>query len=117
VRENLDLLRWSFDGFKARQLAASLEIPQNRNLSSDLDGNKLLRYLDCSVIRDLDKILDDQPPDGYPEVGGYVEPFDSVRGMFKEGRELYDGARIFDLTHTQISVQNDDCIKGFFLPR
>ena len=43
--------------------------------------------------------------------------FDTVRGLFPEGDEIYAGARFHERTHTQIAVRNDACIKGFFLPR
>jgi len=43
--------------------------------------------------------------------------FDTVRGVFPESDEIYDGARFHERTHTQIAVRNDACIKGFFLPR
>ncbi|OWV97452.1 hypothetical protein ATY81_08460 [Rhizobium sp. R72] len=43
--------------------------------------------------------------------------FDTVRGVFPESDEIYDGARFHERTHTQIDVRNDACIKGFFLPR
>jgi hypothetical protein len=45
------------------------------------------------------------------------EPFDTVRGMFTEGGDLYDGAGFQQKTHSQISVINPECIKGYFIPR
>lgn len=43
--------------------------------------------------------------------------YDSVRGVFGEGDELYPGAGFMDKNHIQIAVLNPNCIKGFFLPR
>ncbi|HEV9036455.1 MAG TPA: hypothetical protein VGQ51_07545 [Puia sp.] len=44
-------------------------------------------------------------------------PFDSVRGVFVEGRELYPGAGFQDKNHIQICIRNPNCIRSFFLPR
>lgn len=43
--------------------------------------------------------------------------YDSVRGVFWEGKELYPGAGFADKNHIQLCVRNPNCIKGFFLPR
>jgi hypothetical protein len=45
------------------------------------------------------------------------KPFDSVRGVFVEGNELYPGAGFNDKNHIQICIRNPNCIKGYFLPR
>jgi hypothetical protein len=42
--------------------------------------------------------------------------FDSVRGLFPEGEELYPGAGFKDRTHIQIAVCNPDRILGLFYP-
>ncbi len=43
--------------------------------------------------------------------------FDSVRGMFIEGEELYHGAGFRAKDHIEIAVRNPNCIKGYFLPK
>lgn len=43
--------------------------------------------------------------------------FDSVRGVFFEGTELYPGAGFREKDHIQICIRNPNCIKGYFLPR
>ena len=43
--------------------------------------------------------------------------FDSVRGVFFEGEELYPNAGFREKDHIQICIRNPNCIKGFFLPR
>ena len=43
--------------------------------------------------------------------------FDSVRGVFFEGEEIYPNASFRVKDHIQICVRNPNCIKGFFLPR
>ena len=43
--------------------------------------------------------------------------YDSVRGVFWEGRPLYPNAGFAEKNHIQICVCNPNCIKGYFLPR
>ena len=40
--------------------------------------------------------------------------YDSVRGVFFEGNELYKNAGFRERNHIQISVINPNCIKGYF---
>lgn len=44
-------------------------------------------------------------------------PYDSVRSFFLEGSELYPDAGFREKNHIQICVCNQNCIKGFFMPR
>ena len=46
-----------------------------------------------------------------------LPPYDSVRGVFWEGNELYPSAGFQEKNHIQIAIINPNCIKGFFLPR
>ena len=43
--------------------------------------------------------------------------FDSVRGVFFEGKELYPNAGFKEKNHIQIAIRNLNCIKGYFMPR
>ena len=79
-------------------------LPRNFDAKTDANKDKLVRNLDCSVIEYLLNY------DGMPY-------YDTVRGAFEEGGPAFPGAAIKKKTHIQISVRNDDCIKGFFLPR
>ena len=45
------------------------------------------------------------------------QPFDTVRGFFLEGRELYPGAGFRELDHLQVCVRSPRQIIGYFLPR
>jgi len=45
------------------------------------------------------------------------EQYDSVRGVFFEGEDLYPDAGFKEKNHIQICVRNRNCIKGYFLPR
>jgi hypothetical protein len=86
------------------QTARSLIGPE----PSDVVGDKLLRYLDCAVIRNLHSMIEEDSE---------IESFDTVRGLFVEGGQTYTGSGFNLLTHTQIAVRNEACIRGIFLPR
>lgn len=43
-------------------------------------------------------------------------PFQATRSIFEQG-ESVEGSRIYDGSHTQISVRSEECIKGWFLIR
>lgn len=62
------------------------------------------RRLDCAAINTVHKIID---------MANDV-PFDTVRGIFVEGDPIFDGSKIYDMTHTQICVRNTNSIKGVF---
>jgi hypothetical protein len=107
VRENLEILADAHSAYVASQLAAKLPIPVNKDSPRGASQNKVMRYLDCAVINYLHDSM----------AARSIEPFDSVRGLFVEGKPVYPGAEIFSLTHAQIAILNEKCIKGVFLPR
>ena len=79
-------------------------MPKNEGKPPD----KVLRKLDCAVVQMAHTINEKSDPG---------IPFDSVRGVFWEGGELYPGAGFSLKNHIQICVRNPNCIKGYFLPR
>jgi hypothetical protein len=111
VRENLELLRFAHASFKDDQQKAGLEMPTNKKAPKDSSPDLVMRYLDCAVVDYLHAIIaGPNGPDG-------IEPFDTVRALFSEGKELYDGGGFYEKTHSQIAVRNLACIKGVFIPR
>ena len=104
-RESLRSLKETY-GFVAQFFdTAGLVMPQNK---PGQEGRDLLRReLDCLVIETLHDInrTKDQPS------------FDSVRGVFWEGDELYPNAGFREKNHVQLCVRNPNCIKGYFRPR
>ena len=82
-----------------------IPLPQNTNVGSSND--LLLRKLDCAVIETVHQLNKD----------AYNKSYDSVKGMFWEGNELYPNAGFKTKNHIQICVRNPNCIKGYFLPR
>ena len=81
------------------------EIPKNKRGKYSKDV--LLRDLDCAVIEQIHL---------YNKEEGLIS-FDSVRGTFSEGEEVYPGSAFLDKTHTQVCIVNPNCIKGYFTPR
>lgn len=112
ARENLELVKDAYKSFKAVQSASGFPMPQNRKLKGRSDPDRVLRYLDCAVIRHLHRAIE-----RVPEEDRLVKPFDTVRGLFTEGKRLYPGGGFRAKTHTQIAVRNATCILGIFYPR
>lgn len=74
-----------------------------------LPGNGLdlkARFLDCLVFNTLHRLREqeDRPP------------YDTVRGLFWEGEEIYAGAGVRQANHIQICVRQPSCILGYFRP-
>ncbi len=80
------------------------ELQKNKPLKGGAD--LIFRYLDCAVIETLHDY----------RVKNNLPTFDSVRGVFWEGNDLYENAGFKEKNHIQICIRNPDCIKGFFIP-
>lgn len=104
--EYLNLLRVGYDFIKSLEKEYGLPIPENKPIGKQQD--LLIRKLDCAVIETIhqfNKEFEDQ------------QEFDSVRGVFFEGKELYPNAGFKEKNHIQIAIRNPNCIKGYFIPR
>ncbi len=101
----LNELKFAYDLLVNANEKAGTSLPKNEDIGSSKD--KLIRKLDCAVIETLHAFNE--------ESKSY--PYDTVRGVFWEGDELYPGAGFSAKNHIQICVRNPNCIKGFFLPR
>lgn len=100
---SLGILRESYDSFDSICEVAGLPLPENE-MASSKDDDLLHRYLDCAVINHVHETR---------EAEG-LESFDTARGAFSEGEELYPGAGIKAQTHIQIAVTQTLNIKGIF---
>lgn len=80
-------------------------IPQNKNVGNNKD--LWLRDLDCAVIKTVHHLRSNAG----------LNPYDSVRGIFVEGKALYKNAGFKSKNHIQLCVLNPNCIKGYFIPR
>ena len=90
---------------KEKYAALGEELPVNRKPNKN--GDVLLRDLDCAVIQQIHQYHKETE----------AREYDSVRGVFIEGREAYPGAGFKEKTHIQLCIVNPNCIKGFFSPR
>jgi hypothetical protein len=112
TREDLELLKEAQRSFLRMQKLAGLPVPKNRSAPGQPNSDRVLRFLDCAVLRHLHSILEAQPLDNR-----IIDPFDTVRGMFIEGERLYPGSGFRQKNHVQLAVRNNDCIRGLFIPR
>lgn len=102
-----------------RDLAAlGKKIPVNKDIPKDQHKDLILRELDCAVIEFLhQKIREEKSREHSTELGGQLNYFDTVRGVFTEGGPAYTGAGIQLKNHIQICIRNLNCIKALFIPR
>ena len=77
-------------------------LPVNVGQTPDKAGRKL----DCMVMNYLHQYREDRAESDY----------DSIRGPFLEGSELYVGSGFRADNHIQLCVRNTECIKGYFRP-
>lgn len=79
---------------------------ENVNLLPRNKGGRdnVVRELDCTVFEALHLFRREAKE----------QPFDSIKGIFIEGKPAYEGAGFFEKTHTQICILNPNCIKGYF---
>lgn len=101
---SIELLKQQYNIYCLESELKQEPIKTNKNIKGNSDF--LIRNLDCAVIESLHKLCD--------SLG--EAPFDSVRGVFLEGTEIYPTSGFREKSHIQICVRNPNCIKGFFLP-
>jgi hypothetical protein len=102
--ETIKILQNQFESFKAKMTLLNIPLPENKNTGYNTD--LLLRNLDCAVIESLHE--------NRRTLG--KEDFDSVRGVFVEGKQIYKDAGFREKTHIQLCIRNPNCIKGYFEP-
>ncbi|AFL50665.1 hypothetical protein USDA257_c20830 [Sinorhizobium fredii USDA 257] len=118
VRENLELLSDAYRSFETARAKAGLDLPVNKDVRGVKDGDKLLRFLDCAVIKHLHQNIEDEAQQARQRGSEPLfPPFDTVRGLFVEGEQVYPGGGFYQKTHTQIAVRTEACIIGVFHPR
>jgi hypothetical protein len=78
---------------------ANVRVPANEG-----GPDFVFRRLDCAVINHLHKIRET----------ARLPPFETVRGVFIEGRRIYPESGFFEKTHVQLCVRDLSCIKGVF---
>jgi hypothetical protein len=105
-QSSLDVLRRGYEILKIKLNNLNTPMPENKYGFGNESKDLLRRYLDCAVIQAVHE---------YNKETGQ-KPYDSVRGVFFEGRDLYPGAGFKEKNHIQICVINPNCIKGYFKP-
>ncbi|HWQ91616.1 MAG TPA: hypothetical protein VN673_08090 [Clostridia bacterium] len=102
---NTQLLQEMYPEFRRLTLQAGRQMPENKAVPGQTNPDKVLRYLDCAVIKfSLDKLAD------------LDTVYHTVRGVFVEGGEAFPGAGIMLKSHVQVAVRYPRCILGFFRP-
>lgn len=99
-----EILKMGYEILKFELQINGKELPINRNVPGNTDI--LYRELDCAVIQRIHQYNIEQNK----------RRFDSVRGVFLEGRPVYEHSGIMEKTHVQLCVVNPNCIKGYFKP-
>lgn len=95
--DSVPYLKAAHDSLKATAELRKVPLPANGPRAWQLS-------LDCAVIRRLHEIIADA---GEPAI-------DTVRGVFQEGKPMYEGSAFYEKTHIQIAVSNLECIKAVF---
>lgn len=103
--QSLSLLKQTYDLYSETSTELGFQVPQNKKIADEKD--LLIRKLDCAVIQFLHKMRELNKK----------KPYDAVRGVFVEGKDLYPNAGFSDKNHIQICVRNSNCILGYFIPR
>jgi len=103
---SLAIIRSGYEQFKKTVDSAGAQLPANERAYSR-DEDLVKRHLDCAVVNFVHLLRERSK----------LRPFDTVRGIFTEGGDLYPGAKIQAKTHVQICVRNPAVsIKGYFRP-
>ncbi len=105
-RQSIPVLQLGYEWLKSSYEKDNREMPKNTNIGDNTD--LLFRKLDCAVIQKIHETIKDRAE---------IAPYDSVRGLFQEGKEVYEGAGFKEKNHIQLCILNPNCIKGYFLPR
>ncbi len=107
TQEGVSLLKDAFNSYSEIRSRNGAPLETNFDPTSDKGGDRLIRRLDNAMIERLHTIIADTG----------IEPFDTVRGMFREGTPVYPGAGFWEQTHVQVAARHLDAIIGYFRPR
>ena len=89
---SLQLLKIPYEALKKSFSLTGLEMPVNKDPLTIHSSDKIIRKLDCAVIKTLHELT----------CKAGLPAFDSVRGVFWEGGELYPGAGFREKNHIQM---------------
>lgn len=103
---NTRLLGTWFAKFRRFVRQEGARMPQNRDAAGTHRGDRVLRYRDCAVIDYTLKNLAQSERVKYQ----------TVRGVFLEGKPAFPGSKIALKSHIQIAVKDPACIVGISAP-
>jgi hypothetical protein len=95
----IEFVKHAYPDFKQYVERSGGEMPQNKG-GPDL----LMRRLDCAVINHIHAV----------NARAEQRPFETVRGVFLEGKPIYETSGFFERTHIQICVRDLRNIKAVF---
>ena len=99
----LQTIKAGYEMLRQSHRLSGVPLPQNiRPVGEEEDV--LIRRLDCAVIEATHTYFG-------------RDTYQTVRGVFWEGKELYPNAGFREKNHIQVCVRNTHCIKGYFHPR
>lgn len=114
----IQLIQQYYTSFKDLSEILGDELPKNKDVPNDPNGDMLLRNLDCAVIEYMHQcIFNNWKKEFNKDGSSSIRNFDTTRGVFTEGGPAFEGAGLFEKSHIQVCVRNPNCIKGFFIPR
>jgi hypothetical protein len=90
-----DTLRQTYRNLRAAYRSRGLKLPKNRKKRHDLDClviNKFVQFMERLMVQQEIR-------------------FQTVRGVFEEGRPLFPGSAIRARSHIQVAVRDVQCIK------
>ena len=121
--EYLKQVKATYEILKSESNELGQELPKNKMCVDDVS---FVRELDCKVILRLQQLnneliaqdlgLADMAGQNKRKIQNHPQFIDSVRGMFPEGGELYDGAGFRAQNHIQLCIVNPNSIMGYFDP-
>lgn len=108
-RECIDEVIKAYEYLRASYETAGKALPHNGG------PGRGLRHLDRAVLETLHttrQMVNARPG----RLQGRQPAYESVRGAFLEGDEVYPGAGFRQKNHIQLAIRNPGCIKGYFRP-
>ena len=103
TQNGIEAVKSAYLGLAELQALTGEPLPKNTGKENEQ------RHLDCAVIKHLHRARTQMA-----KTDPSVLPYQTVRALFAEGNELYDGAGFRDQTHVQVSVIDPMQIEGVF---
>lgn len=121
--EHLKKVKSAYEILKSECEKLDQDLPQNKR---NINGVSSVRELDCKVMLRLQQLNNELIAEDLKlgpitgankrKIQNHSQFIDSVRGMFPEGNELYEGAGFREKNHIQLCIINPNSIMGYFDP-